>query len=65
MGRVKDRPYFRQIRNRRMFFVDTGHSIGASAGEETSFVYVEYLSSGEVHGRPMTEMELRRKGAPL
>ncbi len=31
-----------------------GHALGASDGVETSYQYVEYASSGSVHGRPIT-----------
>jgi hypothetical protein len=34
-------------------------------GQETSDIYVEYNSSGPVHGRPMTREELIAKGARL
>lgn len=37
--------------------------IGASQGKETNLIYVEYGASGNVHGRPITEAELKRKGA--
>lgn len=39
--------------------------IGASDGRETPYVYVEYVSSGPVHGRPITESQLRQKGVTL
>lgn len=47
----------------RRFFLDTGETIGASEGEETTVVYVEWGNDGRVHGRPITKRELRRKGA--
>ena len=46
----------------RMFWMDTGAMIGASCGEETTMVYVEWAQSGAVHGRPITLAELKRKG---
>jgi hypothetical protein len=52
--------------NTRMFWrelPDLGFPVGASGGRETTYVYVEYNSSGPVHGRPMTPEELRAKGA--
>ncbi len=52
--------------NVRMFWReldDLGFPVGASQGAETDFLYVEYNSSGPVHGRPMTWNELRAKGA--
>lgn len=57
--------FFREHRHKRMYFMDTRHIIGASDGAETSLLYVEHLSGGEVHGRPITVDELRRKGAKL
>lgn len=54
--------------NVRMFWreiADLGFSVGASGGRETNFMYVEYNSSGPVHGRPMTCEELRRRGAEI
>ena len=54
--------------NVRMFwqdFPDLGFPVGASMGQETSYIYVEYNSSGPVHGRPMTAAELRQKGATV
>jgi hypothetical protein len=52
--------------NVRMFWrelPDLGHPLGASAGRETTFIYVEWNSSGPVHGRPITRAELVAKGA--
>lgn len=40
-----------------------GHALGASDGQETNYQYVEYNSSGPVHGRPMTWNVLAKKGA--
>jgi hypothetical protein len=54
--------------NVRMFwrvFPDLAFPIGASMGQETSYIYVEYNPSGPVHGRPMTREELIAKGARL
>jgi hypothetical protein len=54
--------------NVRMFwreFTDLGFPVGASEGEETCYIYVEYNSSGPVHGRPMTPKLLKAKGATL
>ena len=56
---------FRETGHKRMYYMDMEKLVGASAGQETNFLYVEYLSSGEVHGRPITVDELRRKGANL
>jgi hypothetical protein len=39
--------------------------VGASSGEETNFVYVEWNAQGGVHGRPITADELRMKGAVI
>lgn len=46
-------------------FPDLGFAVGASIGQETSYIYVEYDCSGAVHGRPMTVGELKIKGAEL
>lgn len=49
----------------RMFWrhvVGLAHSLGASEGVETDFQYVEYQSSGSVHGRPISRAELVTKG---
>ena len=54
--------------NVRMFwraFLDLEFPIGASMSQETGYIYVEYNSSGPVHGRPMTPAELIAKGARL
>ena len=42
--------------------METGYIIGASSGKETSYLYVEHLACGQVHGRPVTVDDLRRKG---
>ena len=44
---------------------DEEFPIGASSGRETAYIYVEYNSSGPVHGRPITEAQLRQKGVTL
>lgn len=54
---------FSTLRHKRMYFMDMGYIIGASSGFETSYLYVEYLSCGSVHGRPVTVDNLRMKGA--
>jgi hypothetical protein len=40
---------------------DVGRLIGASNGIETNWIYVEYHTSGSVHGRPITAAEIRLK----
>lgn len=55
----------RKTLHTRHFWLDAGHVIGASDGELTSFIYVIYGSSGEVHGYPITAQELKRKGVEL
>jgi len=47
--------------HKRTFFRDMQRIIGASAGEKTQFIYVEYVNSGQVHGWPITEDQLKRK----
>lgn len=44
--------------------------VGASSGERTKYMWVEWQCSGdsglnEVHGRPVTERKLRDEGAEL
>jgi hypothetical protein len=54
--------------NTRMFWREIrelGFAVGASAGQETSYIYVEYNSSGTVHGRPITWDELKLKDPNL
>ena len=53
----------RETGSKRTFWRDLGVVIGASDGEETTFVFVEWTASGTVHGRPISAAELRRKGA--
>ena len=66
MGCVRDQGrLIRQTRVKRMYFRQMDREIGASLGQRTAFVYVEYQIGGSVHGRPITEEELRRKEAPL
>jgi len=52
--------------NVRMFWMEVlnlSFPVGASDGQETNYIYVEYNSSGPVHGRPMTLEQLKFKGA--
>lgn len=56
---------FNEVRHKRMYFGEVNRIVGASEGEETRYLYVECLTSGEAHGRPITAAELRRKGAQL
>jgi len=65
MGCIAPERLFSVLRHKRMYFMDIGRIIGASSGEETSVLYVEHLTSGEVHGRPITANDLRRKGATI
>jgi hypothetical protein len=51
--------------NRRVYWRHMNQIIGASRGQETEYIYVEYHSTGAVHGRPMTASELKSKGARL
>ena len=45
-----------------MEITDLGFPVGASLGQLTNFIYVEYHQAGTVHGRPIiTWNELRRK----
>jgi hypothetical protein len=45
--------------HKRTYWKEMGQVIGASAGEKTCFIFVEYHNSGQVHGRPITWKELR------
>ena len=51
----------RELHARRSYYMDMERDIGASRGRKTSIVYAEWKSTGEIHGRPITEMELREK----
>ena len=53
-----------QKENVRSFWAECTMEIGASSGETTKFIYVEYRPDGVVHGRPMTKQELINKGMP-
>jgi hypothetical protein len=46
----------------RAFWSEQGEVIGAIAGEETKYIYVEWDLCGAVHGRPMTKQELISRG---
>ena len=46
------------VENIRRFYQFLPFVVGASAGEETCYVYVEWHSAGDVHGRPITRDEL-------
>ena len=56
---------FLQRGHLRRYHVEMDEIIGASGGEETRHLYVEYLAGGEVHGRPITQSELAGKGKQL
>lgn len=47
----------------RYYWHECDEVIGASCGEETYFVLIEYHQSGCVHGHPVTWQELEDKGA--
>ena len=47
--------------HKRTFYVEMGAVIGASSGEKTKILFVEYVNSGKVHGRPITQKELDDK----
>jgi hypothetical protein len=51
-----------QKENVRSFWAECSKEVGASSGEKTKFIYVEYQNDGTVHGRPMTKQELIDKG---
>jgi hypothetical protein len=49
--------------NKRVYWRRMDRIIGASNGQETQYLYVEYGITGNVHGRPMTVEQLKSKGA--
>ena len=51
--------------NVHRFWRNAGTEIGASNGKRTTYIYVECNMSGDVHGRPITRDELKKKGAEL
>jgi hypothetical protein len=52
----------REHPTRRRYFIELDFVVGASKGEETRYVYAEWHSNGAVHGRPITPVELQKKG---
>jgi hypothetical protein len=51
-----------------VFWMESNVIVGASCGEQTRFLMVEWQVNGQqntVHGRPVTEAELRSYGAQL
>jgi hypothetical protein len=65
MGCVAPANLIDEIGTVRMYYRDTGGMIGASCGEETDFIYVEYDAMGHVHGSPITKKELRQRGVKV
>ena len=51
--------------SKRCFYKRMEQVVGASEGKETFYVYAEWSISGAVHGRPISEDELRKKGVKL
>lgn len=49
-------------RAKRCYYRKMGVIVGASDGQETDYIYAEHAMSGQVHGRPITERELRKRG---
>ena len=47
--------------HKRTFYQRMNSVIGASAGEHTNCLFVEYINTGLVHGWPIAESELQRK----
>ena len=54
-GRCHKRTYFRKM----------DRTIGASAGEFTPYIFVEYVNSGLVHGWPITWEQLTKNKGVL
>ena len=48
----------------RAFWRKMDQRVGASNGEVTEYVYVEWHLNGSVHGRPMTKKDLEKRGMP-
>jgi hypothetical protein len=42
----------------KAFYTDLGTTVGASKGEETTYIFVTWEDTGEIHGRPMTRDQL-------
>jgi hypothetical protein len=51
----------REVCHKKTFYRNMGREIGASIGEKTAFIFVEYVNSGSVHGRPMTWEQIQEK----
>ena len=50
---------------KRVYWKCMNRIVGASRGKQTEYIFVEYAQSGDVHGRPIDEPQLKRKGAKL
>jgi hypothetical protein len=61
MRALKDGVLVQDRCHKRTYYLKIDDIIGASAGEQTQFIFVEHLCSGPVHGRPMTWPEIERK----
>ena len=48
--------------HKKTYFQKINRRIGASGGEFTKYIFVEYVNSGPVHGWPITWEQLKRKG---
>ncbi len=55
----------RTLSHVRRFYRDFGTVIGASEGQKTEYVFVQYTSDGTVHGYPATSKYLESRGANL
>lgn len=54
-----------ETRHKKAYYMKRSRMIGASGGVETEWIYAERLRTGVVHGRPISETELRKKGAAI
>src|SRR5882724_1128165 len=52
---IRDGDQIQDKCHKRTYWARLTDVIGASAGEKTQFLYVEYLNTGNVHGWPITE----------
>ena len=47
------------------FYLNAHHTVGVCSGFETTYVFAEWLFFGCIHGRPISEMALRKMGVRL
>lgn len=57
---VREGVLFKEEAHKRRYYLELAEVVGASDGEETTFVAVEQLQNGQVHGRPIAWREIQR-----